>query len=70
MFLQGSSILYPIPDYVMQLNALGKKLPEIRESIKGKNLPAGFCYLLEMLNLSYLFPDIFIFEKETLAKMV
>lgn len=70
MLLQGSSILYPIPDYIMQLNALGEKPPEIIESIKGKNLPKGFCYLLEMLNLSYLFPDIFIFEKETLAKMV
>jgi hypothetical protein len=46
MFLQGSNILYPIPDYIMQLNALNEKPPEIPETIKGKNLPKGFCYIL------------------------
>lgn len=70
MFLQGSNIIYPIPDYNMQLNDLAQNSFKILENFNPKTLPIGFCYILEMLNLSYLFPDIFIFDQDTITRIL
>lgn len=70
MFLKGSNVVCPIPDNIFGINGLNKNQADVWNCLKPHNLPKGFCFLMEMLNLSYLFPEVFGFEEETISKMV